>query len=272
MDMAGIKINNCEKVKEENEELKMLLRKLSHEMGNALTLLGGSIYYLENEITDSETVCNITNLKNDYKYICSLFKDLRDYNHTESFEKKRITLKELSEDIKNTVIKMPGSEMTEFVLDYSGCTGEAAIYADVTRMRQVLINIIKNSIEAMEENGSEKGKHLNIRLEITNMKDEDKNRIFRGLIKKEYVHIAICDNGKGISKNHLKDIFQPMFTYGKKEGTGLGLSVVKKIVEDHDGKIKAVSAPGTGTAIHIYIPVMKTIMKSQTVNQACEAS
>ena len=67
--MTSVKINKCEKIKEENEELKMLLRKLSHEMGNALTLLGGSIYYLENEITDKEMMCNVTNLKDDYKKI-----------------------------------------------------------------------------------------------------------------------------------------------------------------------------------------------------------
>ena len=268
--MRSEKMNKYEKIKEENDELKMLLRKLSHEMGNALTLLGGSIYYLENEITDCKTECDVTNLKEDYTYICSLFRNLREFNHTESLEKKKITLRELSEDMRSAFSKMPGSENVELVIDCERCPSDTLIYADITRMRQVLINVIKNSIEAMEENSSEKGKHLNIRMEKVSMMDEENNRILRRFIKKEYAHIEICDNGKGISKNYLKDIFQPMFTYGKKEGTGLGLSVVKKIVEDHGGKIQAVSVVGTGTAIHIYIPVLKTSTKSQTVNQACE--
>ena len=270
--MKSARISKYEKVSEENEELKMLLRKLSHEMGNALMLLGGSIYYLENEITDSNTECDITNLKNDYAYICNLFRNLREYNHTEGIEKKIITVNELTEEIKNTFMKMPGSEDVELLTDDGGCPEDMAIYADITKIRQILINMIKNSIEAMEENSSEKGKHLSIRLEKVSMNDEDKNMFFKRLIKKEYVHVEICDNGKGISKNHLRDIFRPMFTYGKREGTGLGLSVVKKIVEDHGGKIKAVSVMGTGTAMHVYIPVLKKSMKNQTASQACEVS
>ena len=60
-------------MEKENEELRMLLRKLSHEMGNALTLLGGSIYYLEHEIEDTDMACSVSELKGDYQYICSLF-------------------------------------------------------------------------------------------------------------------------------------------------------------------------------------------------------
>ena len=65
--MEQVKLASYEKLEEENRELKTVLRKLSHEMGNALTLLGASIFYVETDIATANGKCDVSDLKNDYK-------------------------------------------------------------------------------------------------------------------------------------------------------------------------------------------------------------
>ena len=254
--MERVKLASYEKLEEENRELKTVLRKLSHEMGNALTLLGASIFYVETDIASINGKCDISDLKNDYIYICNLFKELREYNHTESLAKKEVTIGEIVASIENAFSKMAGSEKVLLVTHRQDNASSKKIYADLLKLRQALINVLKNCIDAIEDNDEDKGKRIDVSVLIEPIAIEENDDIKINQIK-EMVHIEIRDNGKGICDTYIGEIFQPMFTYGKKDGTGLGLSVVKKIVEDHKGKIEAVSVLGTGTAIHIYLPILK---------------
>lgn len=240
--MVQVELRSYEMLEEENKEMKTMLRKLCHEMGNALTLLGGSIFYLEHELRVKEEETDISNVKNDYTYICRLFNNLREYNHAEAIEKSYITLKALAENINEVFEKLNAKSDMKLDIEYPSECEEDVIYADITKIRQALINVIKNSVEAMDENSSDKGKNIVVRI------SKEAGSI---------MHIEIRDNGKGIPDKNLGEIFTPMYTYGKKQGSGLGLAIVKKIIEDHSGKIKAVSAVGTGTAIHIYLPLSK---------------
>lgn len=236
---------NQKKLEEENKELRIMLRKLCHEMGNALTLLGGSIYYLENEIKEGKEKSIITDIREDYRYLCALFGNLRDYNHHEGVNKACISLSMLEKNITSAINRFNINESIKISYEGIDEAENTYIYADSTKLQQAIVNIIKNSIEAMEDNTDEKGKKLSMIMEL----DEDKKL-------GEIVHIKIQDNGKGIPKSNIKEIFEPMYTYGKKQGTGLGLAVVKKIIEDHRGKVEAVSILGTGTAMHIYLPLI----------------
>lgn len=256
--MNQVLTEGYEKVQAENRELKMVMRKLSHEMGNALTLLGASVYYLENRMTKDGSGFDIKDLKGDYMYICNLFNDLREYNHAETMEKKEIFLTDIIWSIEDSFKRIKGSDKVELIIEKNVDADNIKIYADETKMRQVIINILKNGMEAMEDNEEEKGKKMVFRIGTENVDDDIRDVEMQAFAGTKIVHIEIRDNGKGIPKQVLEDIFQPMFTYEKKEGTGLGLSVVKKIIEDHRGKIKAVSVPGTGTAMHIYIPIYCT--------------
>ena len=259
--MVPVKLKSYEMIEEENKELKTMMRKLCHEMGNALTLLGGSIFYLENELRTKE-IGDVVDIKNDYTYICKLFNNLREYNHTEAIEKTNVSLTDIVENIKNIFEKMNVNSDTELQVEYPMKCKEDMVYADMTKIRQVLINVMKNSIEAMEQNVKDKGKCIVARVSTEVVPYQDYVEIEEDMNfnneKRKVVHIEIRDNGKGIPEKNLNDIFQPMYTYGKEQGSGLGLAVVKKIIEDHRGKIKAVSAVGTGTAMHIYLPVSNT--------------
>lgn len=107
------------------------------------------------------------------------------------------------------------------------------LWADADKMRQVLVNVVKNAIEATGQEGS---------IEITG---HVKNHNGKNLIT-----IAVTDNGTGISSQDLKRIFQPFFTT-KKKGTGLGLPIVKKIMEAHGYKISVSSEEAKGTVVRL---------------------
>lgn len=251
--MEQINIISGNKLEVENRELKTVLRKFTHEMGNALTILGASIFYVEADLSNVDKKCDISQLKKDYSYICNLFNKLREYNHAEGIDKKEITVDELIEEVRNSFYKMvDGREIILSVMKQENIEN-MRIYGDFTKLRQAIINIIKNSIEALCENEHMQGMNLFVGATIEKLN----KRIYdKGISDKRMLHIEIRDNGKGISDKHINKIFEPMFTYGKKDGTGLGLSIVKKIIEDHEGKIKAVSALGTGTAMHIFLPIL----------------
>src|SRR6185295_18129355 len=72
------------------------------------------------------------------------------------------------------------------------------------------------------------------------------------------VTIEVKDNGPGISADDLERIFSPFFTT-KPQGTGLGLAIVRKVVDAHDGRIDAVSAPGRGATFRVTLPVVPSV-------------
>ena len=110
------------------------------------------------------------------------------------------------------------------------------ISVDPKQMRQVLINVMKNAMEAMPEGG-----HLS----VTTQLHEDN------------VELRIIDTGKGITPEDLKTIFDPFFTT-KIKGTGLGLAISRKIVEDHEGRVSIETTSGDETVCSITLPVKGT--------------
>ena len=70
------------------------------------------------------------------------------------------------------------------------------------------------------------------------------------------IEIAVIDRGSGIETKHLENVFNPFFTT-KSEGVGLGLAIVSKIVDEHDGEIMVESQPGEGSIFRVYLPVRR---------------
>lgn len=106
------------------------------------------------------------------------------------------------------------------------------IEADEVKIRQIITNVIKNAIDAMNEGGT-----LTVKVEK----------------RDESVNITVSDSGAGMTESELQNIFTPFFTT-KKNGTGLGLAIVKHFVELHEGEIFVESAIGEGTSIKVSLP------------------
>jgi signal transduction histidine kinase len=103
---------------------------------------------------------------------------------------------------------------------------------DPNQMKQVLINLVKNALEAMDTGGV-------ITMTTT---------VLDGLVR-----LSVHDTGKGIDPEIIPDIFNPFFTT-KKTGTGLGLAVINKIIEDHHGTITVESSKGQGSTFTVHLP------------------
>lgn len=114
---------------------------------------------------------------------------------------------------------------------------EGEIVLDYDKMFRVFYNIIGNAADAMPEGGA---------LMIQVFKDEN------------MINFVFKDSGIGMTKEVKSKIFEPFFTHGKKHGTGLGMAIVKRIVDDHCGKIEIESEPGKGTSIIIKLPANKS--------------
>ena len=112
--------------------------------------------------------------------------------------------------------------------------GLPLIYADKVQMKQVLDNLIQNSINAAQDN-------LTIKINTS--------------FNKSNMNIIIEDNGIGIPSDYQKEIFKPYFTKSK-GGTGLGLAIVQRIIENHNGSIIVESKEGKGTTFVLSFPIV----------------
>lgn len=114
------------------------------------------------------------------------------------------------------------------------------IEADIGRVRQILHNLVTNSIEALEHSG--KNGHIEVRISKMEIQEVD------------IAEIVVEDNGPGFKTGSVSQVFDPYVTT-KPKGTGLGLAIVKKLVEEHGGTIEAENLDAGGAAIRIQLPV-----------------
>ncbi|MDP9036734.1 MAG: ATP-binding protein [Myxococcota bacterium] len=110
--------------------------------------------------------------------------------------------------------------------------GECVVWGDPEQLKQVLLNLVMNALEAMKDGGC-----LSVRLGY----------------EAEHVRLVVEDTGTGIEPVALAQVFDPFFTT-KEAGTGLGLSIVRKIVEQHQGEVQIASARGAGTRATVVLP------------------
>ena len=126
---------------------------------------------------------------------------------------------------------------------------ETTLAADAGRLRQVLHNLIQNSLEAMSETGSS----LAVRIQTCNGS------------RQRHLQVLIVDDGPGFPDGRIGNMFEPYVTT-KPKGTGLGLAIVRKIVEEHGGVIDLANSPTGGAQVTIRLPLNTLPTHSQTTH------
>ncbi|MGC8769181.1 GAF domain-containing sensor histidine kinase [Calditerrivibrio sp.] len=204
-----------------------------HDIKNLLNIVQNYVELLEIASEDkSDFKEYVDNIYTELKLIHGLVMDILD------FSKNQITLKTTKielDDFMEYIIKHTSIMLKPYNIDfYVNYPPGIIFYGDKDKLFRVLFNLINNAVDAVGENGKIKLKVL----------QENNHLLF-----------IIEDNGKGISAEMVDRIFDPFYTAGKEKGTGLGLAVVKDIVNAHNGTIAVESKVGEYTKFLIRLPI-----------------
>ena len=152
--------------------------------------------------------------------------------------------------IKEAIIMIRASIPTTIEINYKAPSVLGTVYADQTKIHQVLMNLCTNAYHAMKDSGGK----LNISLTPVDI-DETETFFFEELPTGKYLMLIISDTGHGMDAETLSHIFEPYYTTKDPgEGTGMGLSTVLGIVKDHGGGIKVSSKLGEGNDFSSFFP------------------
>ncbi len=260
-------ITNITEIKNQSEQLQRsqrletvgtLASGIAHDFNNILTPIMGYSDIILNECdNNSEIYKDILEIKKAADMGHSIVNQMLGYTRKNQDVKHMIDLKNVINDV---LFFMKSNIPVNIVINKYFEKKESYIFAVLSQIHQIIINLIKNSCQAMPEGGI-----INVSVSSIISRDECKKTNVK-LEKGQYVKISVNDTGEGMDKNTLEHIWEPFFTTKKPElGTGLGLSVVHDIISEHEGLIDIKSEIGKGTTVVIYLPKQK--IDINTVNE-----
>jgi len=221
-----------------------LTQRMAHEIKNPLT----TILLTLRQIQRKYITKNKEDAENFNQYIQSASEEIeRLRNSTNALMKftsaieGNIEKTDINQVIQNSVKTFDQNELVTFNIRLEKNIPEISI--DVQKIRQVLNNLLENSVDAIESEGE-----ITISTQIIEDIDTRSGNV------NSFILIEIVDNGIGIKKELLNQIFEPNFTT-KNTGSGFGLAISKFIIEQMAGKISVKSKEGIGTTLSLYLPV-----------------
>lgn len=241
-DISKLKENQAKLI---NQEKLALLGQMGativHETRNFLTTIKGNSQLIELYVKDEKLKQYARKINADTNEVNRIISDFLNLSKPRETELEEIAFNDLVSSMKSTIQTSSLMNKVELILDLN--YDERYILCDETQMKQVILNICKNAVEAMNDTE-------NPTLRISTGLHEDKHEVF----------IRISDNGSGIDEKLIKKLGTPFLTT-KKAGTGLGLSACFQIIKEHKGRIDIESELGKGAAFTIVLPYIEEDME-----------
>ena len=255
------------------EALTLLAASVAHEIGNPLNALHIHLQLMEREVkklkaTDADVPLNLADPDAAANHAASIRK-LETYLEIAKGEINRLDyiISQFLQAIRPTRPELKPVSLNDVLLDTLTLLGPEIENRDVTlsqnfaedlpnapldevQVKQALVNLIKNAIQAMTQGGA---------LTLTTIAETDG------------VWVYVADTGGGIPQEKINRIFQPYFTT-KKEGSGLGLMIVQRIVREHGGRIELESNTGQGTTFRLWFPLTEQQPLRLTGGETSQAS
>ena len=218
-------------------EVGTLAAGMAHEIGTPMNVILGRAEQLMRKTDDEATRKALATITTQVERITKLMNQLLTFARRRPSERRSVNLGQTVEDCLEVLQERIRRARITVESDYETTLHPMHVHADPDQMSQVFLNLLINAIHAMPDGGI-----LRIALERAN----------------SHVKAVIADTGHGIPKEDLPKIFHPFFTTkAAGQGTGLGLTVVHNIVQEHGGSITVESEPGTGTTFTVTLPASK---------------
>jgi signal transduction histidine kinase len=230
----AVNLKNITTQLQEHEHLAAIgqtARMVGHDIRNPLQAIAGDLYLIDNDVsylpeddTKKSLQESVRDIQGNLQYIAKIVEDLQDYAKPQKSNLERIEIEKVIEEI---MLLVPVSPNHEVVIDIEKDLPK--IVADFSMMKRALFNLVNNAVQAMPDSG-----RLTIQVQH----------------KDAQIFITVEDTGAGISEEVKPRIFEPMFTT-KSKGQGLGLAVVKRLLQAQGGTISFESQEGKGTKFTI---------------------
>ncbi|MBT8374726.1 MAG: hypothetical protein KJN80_07435 [Deltaproteobacteria bacterium] len=221
---------------------------IAHEIGNPIGIIIGYLDLIkQKDITDNERIEYIIRTENEVNRINTIIRQLLDLSRPSEAGSTEVSVHEIINDISNVIKPQP--MMANIKLELELAAERDTVFADPNQLRQVFLNLILNASDAISSRKNKGAGEIAIRSSV--MPGSDSVGDLMPMLKILYV-----DNGPGIPEENIGNIFDPFYTTKEPgKGTGLGLSVSFMIIENFGGKIEAISKPGEGTTMTVFLPL-----------------
>jgi two-component system NtrC family sensor kinase len=207
---------------------------LAHEIKNPIAGIKGALEVIAQRTDPADPKKEIfTEILQQTDRIYNIVQDLLSYARPREVDLKPADPLECTQ--RAVYLAQSQTQEKDIEIHFEKSKEEIQILCDENKIQEVILNLLINSIAAIEEKGE-----ISIGL---NQKND------------RWLEIAVRDDGKGIKAEHLTQVFNPFFTT-RRRGTGLGLSICKKIIEAHKGSIDVQSEEGRGTVFTIRLPLI----------------
>jgi signal transduction histidine kinase len=214
-----------------------------HDLSNPLTIVWGYVQLLAKKLERSENSDNGDNgasvrelniIEENVRLCRELLTMWQSYGSVEACPRKPISVSTIVRDVLKVVGPMAAQNGIELKSEI--CGDPCSLLGDAVQVQRAIQNVVINAVQASVDG---------------------KTPISVACLRKEfYVDVVVEDSGSGIEPSRIEKIFDPYFTTKQgRSGTGLGLYITKKVVEDHNGSIKVNSTPGAGTIFTIRLPL-----------------
>ena len=238
-----LRISREEQLHENQETAQILIRGFAHEVKNPLGGIRGAAQLLDAELTDPDHHEYTQIIMDESDRLRNLVDRMLGSNKV--LKKTETNIHEILERVC-TLMHAESSGKIKIIRDYDPSIPE--FLADKSQLIQAFLNISKNALQALSDQ-VEEGKEAVITLRTRALRQFTIGHSKHRLV----LCVEIMDNGPGIPKDAIQNIFYPMIS-GRADGTGLGLSITQSILTKHDGLVECESKPGETNFI-VYLPL-----------------